>query len=100
MSFSSTADELIGADAFRVCQSPDAHHQIVRNGDAAHSAAPSTNLKKEASEAISDRLGDVTKTNCGWLVLFSAGRLFLIRPVPGIATAELDSFVLSGDQLQ
>jgi hypothetical protein len=57
-------------------------------------------LKKEASETIGDRLGDVAKTDCGRLVLFSSGRLFLIRPVRGIATAKPDSFVLLGDQLQ
>src|SRR4051812_34273383 len=57
-------------------------------------------LKKEANEAIGDRLGDIAKTDCGRLVLFSAGRLFLIRPVRGVATAEPDSFVLPSDQLQ
>jgi hypothetical protein len=56
-------------------------------------------LRKEASEAIGDRIGDVANTDCGRLVLFSAGRLFLIRSVRGIAAAKPDSFVLLGDQL-
>lgn len=57
-------------------------------------------LKKEASESIGDRLGDMAKTDCGRLVLFSAGRLFLIRPVRGVPTAKPESFVLFADQLQ
>jgi hypothetical protein len=57
-------------------------------------------LKKEASETIGDRLGDIAKTDCGRLVLFSAGRLFLIRPVREVPTAKPDSFVLFADQLQ
>jgi hypothetical protein len=57
-------------------------------------------LKKEAAETIGDRLGDIAKTDCGRLVLFSAGRLFLIRPVREVATAKPDSLVLFADQLQ
>jgi hypothetical protein len=57
-------------------------------------------LKKEAAETIGDRLGDIAKTDCGRLVLFSAGRLFLIRPVREVPTAKPDSLVLFADQLQ
>jgi hypothetical protein len=57
-------------------------------------------LKKEAAETIGDRLGDIGKTDCGRLVLFSAGRLYLTRPVRGVSTAKPDIFVLPADQLQ
>jgi hypothetical protein len=56
-------------------------------------------LKKEAREAIGDRLGDIVNTDCGRLVLFSAARLFLIRPVREVRIAKPDSFVLLADQL-
>jgi hypothetical protein len=56
-------------------------------------------LKKETSEALGDRLGDIAKTDCGRLLLFSSGRLFLIRPVAGVPSASLDVFVLPTDQL-
>jgi hypothetical protein len=57
-------------------------------------------LKKEARETIGDRLGDIANTDCGRLVLFTSGRLFLIRPVRGVVTAKPDSFVILDDQLQ
>jgi hypothetical protein len=69
--------------------------------DADYPAYPRTALvlKKEAAEAIGDRLADVLRTDCGRLVLVSGGRLFLIRPIRDAPGADLDAFVLATEQV-
>ncbi len=56
-------------------------------------------LKREAIEAIGDRLADIPHTDCGRLLLVSGGRMFLIRPIRGAAAATLDTFVVGMGQV-
>lgn len=70
--------------------------------DSDYGAHPRVSLtpKKDAAAEVGTGLADLPTTDCGRLVLFSGGRLFLIRPIRGAAGADLDSFVVPLDRLE
>jgi hypothetical protein len=64
-----------------------------------YSAYPRVRVTWEGAENAAEAIAaDLVKANCARLLAASASRLFLIRPVRGAPSLDLDTFVLSAEK--
>ena len=56
-------------------------------------------LKNETASTGSETLGDTATTDCSRLVAATKDRLFLIRPSSDAPGADIDTYVISAEQV-